>query len=139
VKEFTFTPSRYMYSYSAVYANGSFWAADDDYGGVGRFPASNPAAGQEYIQTNVQPNANNLYNCGISAGGGALYVAECDYGSIYRIVYGAPQASLSGQSATVSTQSIRRTGSTRMTSLPTHARPSHTRVRQAGAWTRRTR
>jgi hypothetical protein len=138
IKEFTFTPSRYMYSYSAVYADGSFWAADDDYAGVGRFPDASPATGQEYIQTDVQPNANNLYNCGISAGGGAIYVSECDYGSIYRIVYGAPQATLSTQSASVSTQSVRRTGSTGMTSLPTHARPNHTRVRQAGAWTRRT-
>jgi hypothetical protein len=99
-----FSAQRYLYSYAAVFADGSYWLADEDYGGIGRISSVGSGTRMEYIQN---PNTDyRTYLCGVAAVGGAVWGADCDYGGFVRIAYGAPsQNGIAGQST------VRRVGS----------------------------
>jgi hypothetical protein len=96
VVNFPFTAATDAEGESGVYADGSYWFADDSNAGLMRlqnFSATGPL--QTYIAT--QPtNQSGWYNCGVGGGNGAIWAAQCEWyaaSSIVRIVYGAPGSS----------------------------------------------
>ena len=85
-------PINYYSSSSMTYADGSFWAAGDEYNtGYARLSGvSSGTTSANYYQLPA-PDNDGQELCGVAAGKGAIWGADCDYGNIDLLQYGAPE------------------------------------------------
>jgi hypothetical protein len=100
-------PVPYFESYSMTYADGSIWAGSDySESGFGRF--SNLASGTPATAYYDAPTSDGIGQelCGVGAAGGIVWGADCDYGAVDIVQYGAPSTT----GATVTFNSVRRLG-----------------------------
>jgi hypothetical protein len=109
-----FTATVYTYSYSLAYGDGSYWAADYEYGGIMWIANVGKGTTMDYITNNSYPDSSKDL-CGVMFASGAVWGGDCDYGGFFRVAYGAPpQNGVQGLARIRVTSSAPKTSSFRM-------------------------